>query len=1408
MNYNEFAEQVKKKYPAYVNVDNKTLAEKMVSKYPVYKNQVTFDEEPAKLQPLKVQTQNEQPDYQADLQDAANEAMAEYGGIPQNYTYGNFEKENSNPNNITKKLEGNVSQNVHQEMDAKGRIHYIDENGNEIKNKLPLAKRIGRKIKAWSANTGAWLNNSNSDSEDYKDKVKWGAALLTLPIGGEAAIGTKVGERIIGKLSPYLGKKIATDIVRSGAAAGGSGLVEGGIRGVADEENPLVTAIQDGSISLVGGSLLGGAVAKGVKWARARKIKNHKPLAEMTKAEKKQFFKNVSNYYKDYERGKNTVRNDIGKVNLNSEAFRETTVQSPNNADKVVDLSKNIKNAKYGIQETPQHTHKYKVSKFHRLKGENADYLIAENEKGNNYFHKVTDPALTEPRSEEQDLLKNIISENLDDFNPTISKSEDLKNITKKSVKDAKNEFKNEISKEFNEKGNLNNSMTTNKSKKGFYKTVSDPVGYDMETTSREVNDILKEIKNNPEIVNDAGKMSELEGRLNKSLEKWTKTEFSNFAEEQGNKYWNAVIEAEKFAKTNKDFSTLANRSRKIRGAVKTIEKKINPEVSNAVTDREYLTRGLEVNKLQLEQMPAEEVEKLINSDDISDLSITARALDINKDIENGKIPLYKLNKWANEGTPIGQAMQARSLLNLSTPQGALAKMVSVINESAPKVVKNLKNETKKIIDNVNTAQTAEEIEKTLQRTITNKGQRKSFAEKLLKLKDNGELSEESFTKLVDKHYKLPEITDVDLKKINELTSNLQNANGDYEQKVAEGLLNKYIADKVPKKFWDKVNSYRYQNMLLSGKSRIKDALLTGINTADTAIDEGIASVIDAVRSKATGNARVINGLHPKEWFNGLKKGFKEGANDVKLGINTSRSGERARYGLPNSYSFNFKPVKDAKWENMTNNPIANFLNNTLAGGERALNYSIRVPDRMFYEGRYASSLADQLEAAGLKEPTQEIIDQASKEAREAVYQDDSWVNKLGLLVRKGLNMPSRAINDFTDKNFVPNIGDWVEPFVTTPANIANQGLKNTFGGIPAAIKLATNKNLLPEEIRDAEILLAKNIKGIAPILAGIAIGKGKIDSNIGNNNYAENEISGLKPQSIAIGDKAISLKDYPQMSIPISFGKGLADGGISQGALNAAKAVTDMSSLKSIGDLVSTVQSGRQNELEPTEILDNIVRNQGVNAVSQLILFGGELGELRNDIDPYSRELYTKNTPEYILNRLQNRIPFASQGLPVKYNAIGEPVKVNNIENPVLRALSEGIDLGIRNNKKNDTYNAINQFADEIKDTDIKGRSTVGLQKSKRTIKVNGENLPLNNKQYSNYQKEYGKLNYLLKKQAINSERYKAASNEERAEYLAELRRSIEEAVKIKQFGHQPSQKKKKYTDEILENYDKLLKE
>ena len=634
-----------------------------------------------------------------------------------------------------------------------------------------------------------------------------------------------------------------------------------------------------------------------------------------------------------------------------------------------------------------------------------------------------------------------------------------------------------------------------------------------------------------------------------------------------------------------------------------------------------------------------------------------------------------------------------------------------------------------------------------------------------------------------------------------------ETAEGTRENEVAIAQMQKYIADLTPSNWSKKFDTYRYVNMLLSTKSRAKDFVLTGLNAADTAIDETIANGIDFIRSKVTKTPRAFSGLNPSNWGQGFKKGFKEGLEDVKLGIDTTRSGEAGRYGIPKTNSFDFKPVIGAKWESLTNNPISNVFNNLYAGGEKALKYALQVPDRAFYEARYASSLANQMKAAGVEAPTNEMIQQANKEALEAVFQDNSWVSRLGTQARNTANAVTEGLENSLGlpAESIPRVGNFLAPFVTTPANVVNSGLKNTLGasvGVPKLLKATT-----PQELRDAEMLIAKNIKGLG-VGAGVGEGihQGVIHSNIGDNNYQEDAVTGLKPNSIVIGDKAISLKDYPQLSIPINTYLGAREGGVPQALANVAQSVGDISSLKTVGDVMNAFEPKFGKTPEVSEITDNIIRSVGVNTLSQLLPYGGAMGEVRNVIDPYSREMFSDKVPEYVKNRLVNRVPVLSKTLPLKYNAVGEPVRVNNIENPVARAASEAIDLGFRNYNNDQSYKELAELEESVKDTDFKGKTKVGLDTPSKKIEVDGETITLDNQQYSDFSADYTKMNYLLKGMALNTDEYKQMTKEEKVEYLSDIRGSVEEAVKIMQFGHTPQRKLRPYTQYILENYFTLI--
>ena len=248
--------------------------------------------------------------------------------------------------------------------------------------------------------------NKKIDAERRKNlgKSYAGAALQI----GSAAIPMGAGARLAGgavkALVPYVGKKIATEIGTGFVGGGLSGAVFGAGRGLAENKNPLTTAAYDAMLGATMGAGTGAVVGKVGKEIAKKNLKT---------------FKDSNNYYRDFERGVNTNNEDIGKINLQSDGYKETNKQHPEFLDKVIDLSKNLRTAKLIGQELPEHNHKYNIDYFNRLKGNDVDYLIAHNGKtGKNYFHKVTDSSLAEPRSEAKSLSNNIINDNNKNFNP------------------------------------------------------------------------------------------------------------------------------------------------------------------------------------------------------------------------------------------------------------------------------------------------------------------------------------------------------------------------------------------------------------------------------------------------------------------------------------------------------------------------------------------------------------------------------------------------------------------------------------------------------------------------------------------------------------------------------------------------------------------------------------------------------------------------------------------------------------------------------------------------------------------------------------------------------------------------------------------------------------------------------
>lgn len=147
-------------------------------------------------------------------------------------------------------LEGGISKTYNQNWDKNGNIYYTDENGQVVDFKVNPFVKLANKAKATATNIGDWINETDPNSEAYKQKVGAIAGLETLPLG----LGRFATQGIAKGLTPYVGRKIAQNMAQgigSGVAGGG---VAGGLEAGLNDRNIAIGGLQGATV----GGLLGG----------------------------------------------------------------------------------------------------------------------------------------------------------------------------------------------------------------------------------------------------------------------------------------------------------------------------------------------------------------------------------------------------------------------------------------------------------------------------------------------------------------------------------------------------------------------------------------------------------------------------------------------------------------------------------------------------------------------------------------------------------------------------------------------------------------------------------------------------------------------------------------------------------------------------------------------------------------------------------------------------------------------------------------------------------------------------------------------------------------------------------------------------------------------------------------------
>ena len=775
--------------------------------------------------------------------------------------------------------------------------------------------------------------------------------------------------------------------------------------------------------------------------------------------------------------------------------------------------------------------------------------------------------------------------------------------------------------------------------------------------------------------------------------------------------------------------STLAQKANKSDEVVQSIQE--NPPLYEAITNADTTAQAQSEISQNADRVHTDIVKKLVDGDkDFSALDVEKTRQLFGELQKQGRFDeaTELLELTSKQGSKLGQAVQAFSLWSKTTPDGAMLY-------------------AQKLLDKYN------------------KGVRKDLQKRL---------SEEELRDIGETFQKLNE---------SGLTGR------ELEVETAKAM--KKVFKVVPKTFAQKLDGYRYINMLLSPQSRIKDFILTAKNASDTAIDESIAGGIDYLRTLGSKDKTRYISANPfagtKAWLQGAKKGFKEGLEDVRYGINTSRSGEVGRYGLPNTPTF-----KEASFEGGLLDRAKTLIGNPVGSAEKLLRYTLQVPDRMFFEARYASSLANQMKARGVTEPTQDMINRAVEEAKRAVFQEDRLVTKRLAEAAQLADIPIEALENVIGlpQGTLPSASKGLAPFVKTPTNVIAQGAEGLHGLGSGSLQLSKAGNN-PELIREAELLMGRGIRGLGELGLGYAVGKGlwdKIKTNIGEEDYYKNEITGLQPSSLVIGDKAISLQNM-QNNLPFFTGVGLGQRGLGKAFTNTTDIIAEMPALKALGDLYNINKEANyiaQSDEPDKELLkkgSRAARSLGANYLTTLIPVGGWLGELRTDIDPFARELYAPDRydegilqglgsdVEYLKNRVQNRIPGLSMLLPNRYNSLGQPIMSNNIDNDFLRGLSQAVNFGVRNyNELPAEMEEMQRIQDYAMENNIKGKTTLKFAKPKRYIGRGKDKINLTNEQYSELTRLYNGKVYDELQFLMNTPEYQSADEETQIKWVREV--------------------------------------
>lgn len=342
--------------------------------------------------------------------------------------------------------------------------------------------------------------------------------------------------------------------------------------------------------------------------------------------------------------------------------------------------------------------------------------------------------------------------------------------------------------------------------------------------------------------------------------------------------------------------------------------------------------------------------------------------------------------------------------------------------------------------------------------------------------------------------------------------------------------------------------------------------------------------------------------------------------------------------------------VEDIVFKNLMGAPDAFFASAHFAD-------SINIQSKRLSQGDVAKAKSIMIDAMRVNPQTDEgkiVRAQGIIDAQFATWTNESWAAKATSGVRK----------IFNDVNKNLRIGDYLFPFVKTPANVIATGLDyagvGAFKSIYKLGKLYKNKDLKNKQ--EMESLIRDAVRSGLGIVTALTLAMNTDDDDfVGAYDPKRTQIEGLRnsrENSIRLGDTWVSTDwlgpvqvAYTAMMYARKYGKaGSAEKAFQYGVGTASK-LLDLPVISDVMDFGKDISQKKNTSLgESVSSLSEYVISQ---AGSRLI--PSFFSDLAKSFD--NNERVSTNA----VSAIQAKVPWLRNMLPVKKNIFGEDISTSN---------------------------------------------------------------------------------------------------------------------------------------------------